>query len=261
MDYSTGSARGKKGFVIDSLARTGSTTLARVLSCHPDIECLIEPFHPRRYGGQFRQMALQAKSVEPVLDLIWQRWSGIKHVWQASKGWPFPEDPHLNDGIVLAAGRVIFLERRNLLRRYISSIVSRQLDFWIGSREDFLARLGNVQLGDLNLLMAQQEIRQDQAATQRRLQLFRENKVQVIHLHYEDFLGEGVTKQWQFETIGKILGFLGLEGISESLFEKECARFLDPSTYQWASADVYGMIPGVEEIERVLGSDETGWLF
>src|ERR1700690_3290485 len=107
-----------KLFVIDSLPRTGSTTLARLLNCHPDIRCLIEPFHPL-YHGHFHVMAMQAKSVEPVLNLIRHRWNGIKHVWEVRDDWPFRDHPELNEAVALNADRIICLERRNLLRRYV----------------------------------------------------------------------------------------------------------------------------------------------
>src|SRR5271169_3144199 len=102
----------RSGFVIDGPTRTGSTTLAALLNCHPEINCLIEPFHPRRYGGQFHGMAIERRKIQPVLDLIWCRWTCIKHVWEPN-GWPFPENPELNDAVIGEAKGVLFLTRRN----------------------------------------------------------------------------------------------------------------------------------------------------
>jgi hypothetical protein len=252
----------KRGFVIDSLPRTGSTTLARLLNTHPDIRCLVEPFHPLRYDGQFHKMALQAQSVEPALNLIWHRWSGIKHVWQASsKGAPFPRNPDLNDGIVLGAGRVVFLQRRNLLRRYVSARISQQLCFWIGTRQEYLARLENIQLREFEPASVLQEIEKDRAGIEQRLRLLREHDIHTLHLFYEDLFGDDATSTKQSEIMNGILRFLGYREISDGDFMQQWAPLLDKNTYQWASAEVYRMIPGIEQLEHELGSDETGWLF
>jgi hypothetical protein len=251
----------KKGFVIDSLPRTGSTTLARLLDCHPDIKCLVEPFHPRRYNGQYYRMAMQAKSVESALNLIWHRWNGIKHVWVGPTGFPFPQDSELNNGIILSASHVIFLERRNLLRRYVSSMISRQLDFWIGTRQEFQARLENIQLRELEPNIVFEEIRKDKLATERRLELLRAHNLRFMHLIYEEVFGEGVSYSRQFETLNAVLNFLGYNEVAEGEFQQKWAPLLDRDTYQWASVDIYRMIPGIERLEQELGSDEIGWLF
>lgn len=251
----------KRGFIIDSLPRTGSTTLARLLNCHPEIKCLVEPFHPRRYDGQFHAMALQASSVEPALNLIWHRWNGIKHVWDAFRSWPFPENPKLNDGIIREAGHVILLERRNLLRRYVSGMISMQLDFWIGTQQQFRARLENAQLKELNPANVLRELKKDRAAAEQRLKFVQSEGVPSMHLFYEDLFEVGITTQQQFETMSSILRFLGFSEVSESAFRNEWVPLLDRDTYQWASADVYRMIPGIEDLEREIASDEVGWLF
>jgi LPS sulfotransferase NodH len=249
------------GFVIDSLPRTGSTTLANLLNCHSQIRCLIEPFHPRRYGGHFRQMALRAGSVDPALNLLWHRWQGIKHVWEASRGWPFPDNWEFNDAIVLRARCVLYLQRRNLLRRYISSLISRQLKFWIGTRQEFVARLESVQLCELDPVLVRQEIANDRAASESRLALLHRHGITMKHIFYEDFLGEDVTSPQQFAMINAIIEFLGYEPITEAVFATKCALLLDKSSYQWASPEIYRLIPGIHRLEREVGSDETGWIF
>jgi hypothetical protein len=250
----------KRGFVIDGLTRTGSTTLAALLNCHPDIRCLIEPFHPRRFDGQFHAMAMAGQSVGPVLELIWYRWVGIKHVWE-STGWPFAENPKLNDEVVLGAKKVIFLRRRNLLRRSISSLISRQLRFWVGTREELYARLENVQLRNVTPDVVIAELKRDQEAIQRRLLLFLQHNVEAMHLFYEDLYAEDITIRQRVATINDILGFLGFAAIGEDVFQGEWAHWVDPNIYRWSSADLYRRIPGIQNIENAVGCDETGWLF
>lgn len=249
----------KKGFVIDSLPRTGSTTLANLLNCHPDIKCLIEPFHPRRYDGEFHRMALASSSAEPVLNLIWHRWCGIKHVWESAREWPLPQK--VNDSVILGANRVIVLERRNLLRRYVSGVISRQLDFWIGTRQQFQTRLESVHLKRLDPAVVLGEIEKDKAAMQQRMNFIRESNIHVMHLFYEDIFEKEITLARQFEIINKVLGFLEFHEVSESEYGAQWAALLDRDAYQWASPETYQLIPGIEELERDVGSDATGRLF
>lgn len=251
---------GRRGFVIDGLTRTGSTTLANLLSCHPDVKCLIEPFHPRRYDGHFHKMAVAQESVGPALNLIWFRWTGIKHVWE-SNGWPFSQSPRLNDGVVLGARKVLFLQRRNLLRRSISSSISRQLRFWIGRREEFLSRLEEVQLSDINPDIIADEIKRDQAAVKQRLDLLRNNNVQTMSIFYEDLYTDKVTRRQQLMMINEIFAFLEFRTVTEEQLAFEWAHLLDPDTHRWSSPDVYRRIPRIKEIEDRLGCNATGWLF
>jgi hypothetical protein len=249
-----------KSFVIDGLTRTGSTTLAAVLNCHPDITCLVEPFHPRRYGGHFHRMAVAEQSVQAALDLIWCRWTGIKHVWE-SNGWPFTTNAGLNDQVVLGGGRVIFLQRRNLLRRCISGFLSRELRFWIGTREEFNARLEEVQLKDISLDVIADQMKRDQIAVERRLRFLRDHNVETMSLFYEDLYAQNMTNRQQLAIINDVLTFLGFSRMTEEEAGVEWQRLLDPDTYRWSSPDVYRMIPGIGHIEDRLGCDETGWVF
>jgi hypothetical protein len=167
----------------------------------------------------------------------------------------------LNDSIILAASRVIFLERRNLLRRYVSGIISQQLDFWIGTRQQFQARLESAQLKTLDPAAVLRAIRKDKAAVEQRLHLIEGQNVPMMHLYYEDIFAEEITLTGQFAIMNNILGFLGISEVSESVFRQEWAPLLDRDTYQWASPETYRMVPGIEDLEREVGSDETGWLF
>jgi hypothetical protein len=248
-------------FVIDSLPRTGSTSLASILWCHPDIRCLIEPFHPHRYRGLFHRMALERHSVNPVLSLIWRRWTGIKHVWEAN-GWPFADCPELNDEIVIGPDtKVLFLRRRNLLRRVISGLVSRNLKFWMGTRQEFHQRLRDARFRELNTEFVLKQIRQDQAAVARRLQTFAEHRVKMMPLYYEDLFDDQTPTAARLARINSIITFLGFNPVTQDAVLDKWMRQLDPDVNRWASPETYRLIPGIERIENEAGSEENGWLF
>jgi LPS sulfotransferase NodH len=171
------------------------------------------------------------------------------------------ERAELNDGIVLYGGPVVFLQRRNLLRRYISSAISSQLRFWIGTRDQFEARVEQIQLRALEPTGILEAIKRDQAAIAKRLQLLEHSGVAVMRVSYEDLYAGNKAAARQLECINTILNFLGFDAMPEKIFETECMRFLDQDAYQWSSPQLYRRIPGIEHVEHEVGSDETGWLF
>jgi hypothetical protein len=90
-------------FVLDGFPRTGSTTIMHLLNAHPDIRCCMEPFHPKRFGGDFNRLAVEHNSVAEPLVLMQARWNGLKHVWEPGTGWPFQGRQNLNDDLVTRA--------------------------------------------------------------------------------------------------------------------------------------------------------------
>jgi hypothetical protein len=249
-----------RGFVIDGLTRTGSTTLTRLLNSCTEVQCLMEPFHPKRYGGHFYRMAIASDSVGPALNLIWHRWAGIKHVWETD-GWPFLIKPELNNGVVLSANKVLYLQRRNLLRRCISSLISKQLRFWVGTKQEFVARLEQTQLCELRPDLVLSMVRKDKEAAERRLWLLNAHSIPFKTIVYENMYGETISLEDQRQLLNEILVFLGLAPVDSERFVRHGAAILDPRQYRWGSEDIYRRIPGIEIIEREVGSDETGWLF
>jgi hypothetical protein len=248
----------RPGFVIDSLPRTGSTTLAHLLACHPDIKCLIEPFHPRRYDGQFHRMASDQGDCGAALRLMWHKWSGIKHVWESSGKWPFSSG-RVNDSVVLSGGPVVFIERRNWLRRYVSGLVSQQLAFWVGTRKEFIMRLERAELKPVDSRTAGATIAADKAAVAMRLNLLREHKVCFLHVFYEDMF-EHASREKQFDIYCSIVDFLGFRKVSRDELGANWLGFLEQDNYRWASEEIYRLLPGSDALDRELGSPETGWL-
>jgi hypothetical protein len=250
-------------FVVVSLPRSGSTTLARLLNCHDDISCLIEPFHPSRYGGAFRRASGDARSLDAVLELIWQKWNGIKHVWEPN-GWPFEVAPELNDRIICGPNRgVILLMRRNLLRRAVSHSICRQTQFWIGTTADFMAHLQGVELRALSAQAVRLEIRRDRNAIDRCAQSLSaaNNNGRVLSLFYEDVFREEASEDERLALMNRVLAFLEAQPITHEAFMKAWHRHFEPARYRWSSREVYERIPGIQRVEDEVGSDETGWLF
>ena len=248
-------------FLIDGLPRTGSTSLAGLLTCHKDISCIVEPFHPSRYSGQYRRQIRDIASLRETLNLIWLRWTGIKHIWEAEHIWPFEKLPELNDEIVLYAPAVVSIERRNLLQRYVSTMLSRSIRFWIGKRAEFLKRMEVVGFPELCVDHARKSIEIDKAAIASRRRLL-SSHLAVMFVSYEGLFGPRVSDFDRIDKVNEIVRFLGYDALrAGDTLTPEWKSFSDPEHAKWATQEVYERIPGILELENKVGADSTGWLF
>lgn len=245
--------------VLDGFPRCGSTTLGRVLSVHPDINCCQEPFHPKRYGGEFNRLALQAGSVAPSLRLLQPRWNALKHVWEPGSAWPFPARQDLNDDLVRHAESLISLRRRNILRQIVSAHISRYLRFWVGTSTAFKEQLDSAYLPPLSVEEAGKLLSEMTRALQERDKLLLTHDVKNLYFYYEDFFNHDF--EHQSRLLNKLFVALGHTTLSEERLELEARPLLDPVTYKWADDEVYERVPGIHLVDKHLGNDVTGWLF
>ncbi len=246
-------------FIISSLPRCGSTTLTRLLNEHPNIRCLIEPFHPARYGARPNRLA-QLYSMQSALDAIWTRWNGIKHVWEPN-GWPFVANPTLNDDMFRQDVRVLMLIRRNLLRRYISNHICRASQYWIGTRREFHSRCKNLQLKPLSCEVVSSHLRRDADEVARRRRMLSSIGAQHCVLAYEDLFGTELNERQQLSIINSLLEFLGFVRLGAQDVSHSWREHFDPGINKWSSEVIYRLIPNIDEIEARCGNAETGWLF
>lgn len=247
-------------FVLLSMPRTGSTTLARVLNFHEDIRCLIEPFHPHRYDGKFHAFAVR-RSMREAMAVIWERWNAIKHVWDL-EGFPFKDRPELNDDVTHDARcKVIFLIRRNILQRIVSHHLSRQTHTWVGPRDAFIDRLHLTEVAPLDPTAVRRQIEAEQEAIAAKVQFLKNSQIEHATVEYEALFSTATSIEAKRSRINEILSFLGFPPVTSALFAKEWSGNLDPVKHRWATADVYRRIPDIDRLEEAVGSDATGWLF
>ncbi len=245
-------------FLIFALARTGSTTLRRLLECHPAVSCVHEPFNPGR-----------RRPPEPVTDggrlhhelrQLRKRTSGIKHVWDP-KGWPFPDGSPLNRELLTRPRqRIVFLNRQNVLRRLVSLQMSRQAKAWgiddadrTAMREFPFAALDTAALG---YFLARER---DAIAHHRRAIV--ESGNPFLDLWYEDVLAPAIPIDRREAMLGTILEFLGLDPVLPAKRRDRVRLLLQPQDGPLNSAATYRRIPGIDDVEARFGSDSTGYLF
>lgn len=248
-------------YVLMSLPRSGSTSIARVLNVTPATRCLIEPFNERHYKGRFNRLATDGDSLERVLRVIWRGWPGFKHVWEPD-GWPFRHAPTLNDRIVLGPRRkIIWIARRNLLRRLVSNVLCERTDFWVGTRREFLARLDDTVLQPLPIVKLQGRLVRDKNACAHMSELLSSPGVSGVTVYYEDLFGHDVSDEDRLDRINELFAFVGRPSIDRARYKTQYYRYVNSTVYRWSKPDLYERIHDIRSVEDTLGSDDTGWLF
>jgi len=253
----------KDRFVVFSIARSGGTTLMHLLNCHPDIRCINEPFNPGNVDGRYYERVKDLGSLDEALEEIWRDYNGIKHAWDPT-GWPFSWKPYFNEHLLLKPDqKVLLLNRRNILKRIVSSRISEQAQIWtLGDKSD-KARLLEFQFEPINTayvnLKWHLEYEREIIAQQK--QLLVERRADFTELWYEDLYETSRTVEEKLDRLNEMLAFLGRERITDQGTLSRVAWLFDPANTKLNSIDTYRRIPGIDVVERQFGSDETGWLF
>ena len=232
----------------------------RLLNCHADLRLINEPFNQNNFGGEFQRRATDLESLKNILDELWSTYNGIKHVWHPS-GWPFT-DQALNDYLLLAPGQqVLFLNRRNILRRVVSSQISEQTKVWFLEDEEVRNKIRQFEFRPLDVDWLERQLACERKSLARQRELLLATKIDFLELSYEDLFEAPPTFEASLQELNRIFKFLGLAELTDETKLLEARRVFDPSQTRMNSEQTYWKIPGIKEIEQRFGSDETGWLF
>jgi LPS sulfotransferase NodH len=246
-------------FIIFSLPRCGSTTLQRLLNCHASVRCVGEPFHP--HLGRYRQTATDSISLKKVLRKIWASYNGIRHTWELS-GWPFAKESHLNEEILADRGhKIIFLNRRNSLRRIVSHHISAESQIWSIFDQNDREKMLHFKFKPIETAWVEHQLNTENRVVANYRRLLLESRVDFLEVWYEDLYDVGACAQPGLHALNGILAFLGYDPISEPNVLTRVAELFDVRNTKLNSAETYRLIPQIEAVERRFGSNESGWLF
>ena len=246
--------------LIDGLARTGTTTIARILAEHPQVSVVIEPFHPTRYGGVLHRMAMASGESEDPFRGLWERWNAAKHVWGSRDCWPFLGKAGMQEKLWRSATQIIAVHRRNHLQRYVSTQISRNLRYWIGKREGFESRLRACSLPAMDVAAASAAVAADQAALAHREVFLQSACHPHVNLFYEDFFVEK-DRSTHFLEVNSLLQNCGLEPFTQDHFDSRVSRFFDRSEFKWCTEDAYERIPEIHAFDDAMRPFNVGCLF
>jgi hypothetical protein len=157
-------------------------------------------------------------------------------------------------------GVIVFVRRRNLLKRFISEWLSSRLNFWVGTRDEFTVRLGEIAINLPDAETIRRNLVIDRLAIEERRSLIAARGKPFIEVCYEDMFGQAVTPASQWEQLDRLIQAIGHSGISEEDFKMLCVPLLDREKYKWAAGRTYEQSLPLRALDQQVGSDESGWL-
>jgi hypothetical protein len=248
-------------FIIFSLPRCGSTTLARALNCYPGIRCALEPFIPENRTAKFGAIS-SADELDAALAGIWAEYNGIKHVWYPT-GWPFGGGTlTLNRELLRHSdAKVIFLTRRNELLRIVSGEMSRQTEIWGDFTEEQRTWVRGFAYQPLTPRHIEQQMSAVAAALTELKDTLRESGASALEVQYEDIFAADVYLAERLRVLARLRDFVGAPEGYPALADYAAAELLNPVNSKLNLDQTYERIPNIDEIDRRFGSDESGWLF
>ncbi|MDR9402986.1 MAG: tetratricopeptide repeat protein [Halothece sp. Uz-M2-17] len=269
-------APSRSHFIIFTLGRTGSSTLVKLLNAHPELNCQHEPFNqdcriPLKntyLDGISEDMGLKldaersrssqhwvAQYPLPVLDRVLQdikkAYCGIKHLDYSLS---FDQNLHL---LMNAYDKVIFLRRKNRLKRMVSVQISLQAKQFQGNRNNLFEK--EYQPLDVDNLRGQ--IKWAKQRMDRYHKIITSLGKEIFDLNYEDLLDPKLTLNDKIAKLNEVYGYLGVSEITQSAHMEQVKSLLDPKTNKFNDEATYRLIPNINEVAEKLGSDETGYLF
>jgi hypothetical protein len=233
----------------------------RALNCHPEIRCLREPFNPDQFGSKYLGGVQDLSSLGSALAGIWQTHNGIKHVWDPS-GWPFGAGMAFNLYLATRPGqRVLFLTRRNHLQRLVSYELAVQTNIW--HREDIAAsgKSPGPGLAPLDPASLRRNIYLSKATTEAVKRTLAHNGISFLEVFYEELFAPYATVTDGMRRLGEIAEFLSAEPLVASEMIEKARHLLNAESHKLNTELTYRSVPNFETIERLCGSNETGYLF
>jgi hypothetical protein len=241
--------------VLFAHARSGSSTLYRILQSHPALHIAEEPFHDK-YGTwkpgekNYVDHIHDIPSLEAQLDELYARYNGIKVLT-----YQLPEElyTHL---LLKSELRIVYLRRKNVLQAAVSALIGGQTGVWKvwDLKQEIVEHYRD--LASLPIDKLREIVEWDHASLARYSRVLdRRPKGSYVKLVYEELYTPDVAANKR--VLRPVFDMLGLT-MPET---EELDRLLDPAITKLNSEETYRLVPNAVEIDEKLGSDETGWLF
>ena len=238
--------------VLYTWTRTGASSLTTILSMHPDIRSIDEPFNPTQKHGQFVKDKNDRK-FRQILENLWNDYNLIKHNHGLTKK---------QEKILLteSCNKVIFLWRKNSAKRVVSNELAKQTRIWgINTHSDSKEKLLNFDYNPIEIKKLLKNIENYLVSIKNIRDILQKNNVNYIEVAYEDMYEENYDSS--IRIINKLFDFLDLDtNFPEYIREKIYLR-LNPNNFKQNTISIYQKIPNIIEINTILSSKGYGPLF
>lgn len=247
-------------FVLYSLSRCGTTTIAEVINAVAPGSCVLEPFNKDVHGDKYLSIAL-CSGIAPALRDIYDRegFHGIKHVCHPT-GWPFPDASKLNDELLSSRDcRVVLLYRKNLLKRIVSQLIAEQSRMWTVDNQVKQQARNKCRFKELDHRQVEWFLLKDKMFLPgARSKLGKAGKL-WMEMEFEEIFGVADPLA-SMRAINTILSFIDAPCVESEGPLPACIDQLIVKRADYTSLDIYQVIPGIGEIDRLFGSEDNGYL-
>lgn len=230
-------------FIIFANARTGSTSLARLLGECPGVRMSIEPFHEkyiewnpneRNYHAFIKDEA----TLNAALMEIFSKYTALKCL-----DYQFDENIYFKL-LRFKDTKALFLIRKNTVMSAISNLVAKQTNAWHKNEAEKMGYSIYDKLEPIQIKEIKQLADSTQAQDEKYEAFLKKNKTGgFMQLYYEDLYS--ASKNQNLKTIQNICDFLGLTLPPDEAIEK----YMNPKSAQISLGGVYRKIPNIKEIE------------
>ncbi len=235
--------------------RSGSSSLCRILQCHPELHVLVEPFHENFTRWQpgnpnYLERIHDIPSLDVQLAEIFATYNGIKVL-----------DYQLDNALAVhmlqrSDCKIIFLRRRNLLQAVVSVLIAHQTQLWkkwdmSKPLEEYYQALQPLDIADVQRRVC--ELKHHLDYFEPVLDTRTDNA--VIKLIHEELYF--VPPARQHEQIAMLWQLLELAPVEPEHFN----YYLRPEAVKLNSLATYSLLPNATAIQQQCGNDVTGWLF
>ena len=232
----------KRPFVIFTWARTGSSSLCRILNQYDDIRIKEEPFN-HKIGVKLAPNDMVG--LDRVLNTLWTSHSGVKHNWGLSRR----QNIHL---LMNSDVEVVFLWRRDSLARELSLYLSQQTGRWgaFGKDRDHILA-GTYEPIDIEILERRMVAHSIEVEGYRRL-LMKSGR-DYFEISYEELYDPETTLETKHRVVNTLVKFLGRDTSLGDEQLNKVLQTLDPAKTKLNSEDSYRRIPNYETIRAHFG--------
>ena len=261
----------KDKYIIFALARTGSTSLMNLMNLNESIKLFSEPFNKhnvfftinKKFEELNKNPINNLSDLKSELDILVNvyGYNGLKHVWQPS-GFPFQENVSLNQEMLGLFDYVIFLNRKNILKRVVSGFISDQTKVWEvnewkkGTDKKFVE---NYEFLPLKINVIEWFIQKEKKYRDKFRNELINKGIKYYEIFYEDLFENYVLMEDKIKKCYDLFSFLDKPKEFNETEMVNVKKYLGEDL-RLNSINTYLKIPNIYEIEEKFGSEENGFL-
>ena len=227
-------------FIIFATARTGSTSLARVLGESPDVKMAIEPFHEgfSKWNPEekdYSKFIVDSETMNEALDDLFSRYTAIKVL-------DYQLEPEIYYSMFKRKEfKILFLRRKNIAQSVLSNLVAEQTSEWHKQNNTEIYK----NLKPIDLDKMSEMIEYITSLNYKNAKYLDENKKgDYLSFYYEELYSDNLEQN--IKTLKTICHFLDISLPPEEAIKK----YMLPSEAKINYLDIYKNVPNYEAIQK-----------